>query len=348
MRTEHTAMVLSNLRTRRSGRVLASAALGGWLCTSTPGVVAFASTDPFAGLPRVSEARLDSLRGGLRIQGYEMRFGMRVRSSVSGVGEVVTELNWDKLRGWSPTSAHVEGAHGQGRRWDAADGQWKDYATTPAAGAPNPVAAGPVIRATGSEAATQGALAPATPPAVPAVTTNNLLAGTPAPLEAAAQGLGDTPQTVAAASPPVMPFEGTAPVDVAQAVTTLPVPSLDVGTGVPAGADAGAGVASSGVAPPAPVAQSVAQNLASPTSGLSGASGQDGFELVLANTGTTQILHQITSGHVGALITNQQNGVTIDHHAEVDLTIANFTEVVGHAMNAIRARAIVGSGVNRF
>ncbi len=320
MRTEHTAMALSNLRTRRSGRVLASAALGGWLCTSTPGVVAFASTDPFAGLPRVSEARLDSLRGGLRIQGYEMRFGMRVRSSVSGVGEVVTELNWDKLHGWSPTSAHVEGAHGQGRRWDAADGQWKDYATTAAAGAPNPVAAGPVIRATGSEVATQGALAPATPPAVPAVTTDSLLAGTPTPLEAAAQGLGDTPQTVAAASPPVMPFEGTAPVELAQPALT----------------------------PPAPVAQSVAQNLASPTSGLSGASGQDGFELVLANTGTTQILHQITSGHIGALITNQENDAVISQSAEIDVTIGNFTEVAGHAMNAIRARAIVGSGLNRF
>lgn len=322
MCTERSAMALSDLRTRRSGRVLAHLALGGWVFASTPGVAALSSVDPFASLPRVSEARLDSLRGGLRIQGYEMRFGMRVRSSVSGIGEVVTELNWDKLRGWSPTSAYMEDAHGHGRRWDAAGGQWKDYATPPAAGAPNPVTAGPVSPPIVPTASTEGPQLPATPPAVPAGITENLPVGAPAPLAVAAQGPGDTPQTAAAASPPAAPVGGAAPVEVAQPVTP-PAPS-------------------------APVAQSVAQNLTPPGSGPSIGSGQDGFGLVVANTGTTQIRHQITSGHVGALITNQQNGVTIDHRAEIDLTIANFTEVVGHAMHAIRARAIVGSGVNRF
>lgn len=351
MRNQRTATALSDWRTRRSGRVLAYAALGGWLFTSTPGVAALASADPFAGLPRVSDARLETLRGGLRVQGYEMRFGMRVQSSVSGVGEVVTNLNWDDQRGWSPSSAYMEDAQGYGRRWDAADGQWKDYDAGPGAhgrigrgGHPGHTGDGAPGDAT---AFAGGAPAPAPVTASPASTAT----------ASAASGDGPQPPSTPPASPVVQP------------ATTLPSPGL--GTGVPADADAGPSIASSGVTPPAPampetlahsagtgspepqaanadVAQSVAQNLAPPGSGVSTGSGQDGFDLVVANTGTTQILHQITSGHVGALITNQQNDVTIEHQVEIDLTVANFTEVVGHAMNAIRARTIVGSGLNRF
>jgi hypothetical protein len=397
MHTSLSAATLSSLRASPVGRLLAHLALGGWVFFSTPGVAAVAGVDPLAGLARVSDARLEALRGGLRMNGFEMRFGMRVQSSVSGVGEVVTELTWDEKRGWSAQSAHVQDAQGHGRHWDAADGKWKDD---------GPSAHGNIARAPVGHAYGHGDAAESVPsdgvsdmPSVgeaSAVSQQTAAAATePPPLavdQPAVQSAGEIAPSLAAAdvppvTTPVMLREQPPPVEARRADFVAPdlgpahgsassevLDATLVGEGVanavadvanstppPVGAISETAVPQSPVAlarapgagspPPEavtlPVAHSVAQKVG-PQAAAGPDSGSEGFELVVANTGTTQILHQITSGHLAALITNQQNDVTIEHRAELDLTVANFTEVVGHAMHAIRARAIVGSGVNRY
>ena len=57
---------------------LACAAVSGWLLFTTPVFAAVGALDPFGGLNRVSETQLEGMRGGFRVNGFEMRFGMRV------------------------------------------------------------------------------------------------------------------------------------------------------------------------------------------------------------------------------------------------------------------------------
>lgn len=277
---------------------LACAAVSGWLLFTTPVFAAVGALDPFGGLNRVSETQLEGMRGGFRVNGFEMRFGMRVESSVSGIGKVVTLLTWGgPSHKWTPTSTTVYSADG---------------AQQPASSA------------------------------VPAVANAQQSAGAQPP----------TVETNAGATPPVATIP-TAPVPAAIPVSVPEVPtvasSVEPTLSVPNAPNPTSVASSPAVVTSSAVPQSVASYLdQQPSSTI--AQNDGGFELTLADNGgtQTQILHQITEGHVAALISNQANGVTISQSTTLDVGLVNFAQVMGNAMNVIRTRSVVGSGVNRY
>lgn len=279
-------------------RRLACAAISGWLLFTTPVFAAVGALDPFGGLNRVSETQLEGMRGGFRVNGFEMRFGMRVESSVSGIGKVVTLLTWGgPSHKWTPTSTTVYSADG---------------AQQPASSA------------------------------VPAVADAQQSAGAQPP----------TVETNAGVIPPVATIP-TAPVPAAIPVSVPEVPtvasSVEPTLSVPNAPNLTSVASSPAVATPSAVPQSVASYLdQQPSSTI--AQNDGGFELTLADNGgtQTQILHQITEGHVAALISNQENGVTISQSTTLDVGLVNFAQVMGNAMTVIRTRSVVGSGVNRY
>lgn len=276
-------------------RRLACAALSGWLLFTAPVFAAVGALDPFGNLNRVSETKLDDMRGGFRVNGFEMRFGMRVESSVSGIGKVVTQLTWGELsHKWTPTSTTVYSADGtrQSANPDAA---------APAANAQQPAAPQSLSAATNAAVISP---APAAPTAPTAPTVASVIeAITSVPTAASPPQIANTPETV----PPV--------------ATSQPVPQS--------------------------VANYLDQQATQPTTPTLGQN-DGGFELTVANSGTTQILHQITEGHVAALISNQENGVTISQSTTLDVGLVNFAQQMKNTMTVIRARSVVGSGVNRY
>jgi hypothetical protein len=290
-------------------RRFACAAISGWLLFTTPVFAAVGALDPFSDLNRVSETKLDDMRGGFRVNGFEMRFGMRVESAVSGIGRVVTLLTWGDLsRKWTPTSTTVYSA-------DGTQQSANPNAAVPAANAQLPAAPQSLSTAANTAVSPPVPVAPPAPtgltvPTVPtAPTVASVIEPTiSVPTAASPPQIANTPETV---TPPV--------------ATSLPVS--------------------------VPVPQSVANYLdqqatqpSAPTLGQK----DGGFELTVANSGTTQILHQITEGHVAALISNQENGVTISQSTTLDVGVANFAQQMANAMHVIRARSVVGSGVNRY
>ncbi len=291
MGTNLSMMNSSNGHVSHRVRRLACAAASGWLLFTAPVFAAVGALDPFGDLNRVSEKELDDMRGGFRINGFEMRFGMRVESSVSGIGKVVTQLVWGELsHKWTPTSTTVYSADGMQQSANP-------NAAAPVANAQQPAAPQPL------SAAANAAVSPPAPTA---------------PLAPAAPTVASVVDVPTAASPP----------QIANTPETVPL-----------------------VATSQPVPQSVAnyldQQATQPTTPTLGQN-EGGFELTVANSGTTQILHQITEGHVAALISNQENGVTISQSTTLDVSLVNFAQQMKNAMTVIRARSVVGSGVNRY
>lgn len=292
----------SGCHTSRHAHRLACAAVSGWLLFTTPVFAAVGTIDPFGGLNRVSETQLEGMRGGFRVNGFEMSFGMRVESSVSGIGKVVTLLTWGgPSHKWTPTSTTVYSADG---------------AQQPASSA------------------------------VPAVANAQQVAGAQPPTVETNAGVIPPVATI-----PTAPVPAAIPVSIPEAPTvaspvvpTLSVPNAPNPTSVASSLE---------VVPPVETPPAVPQSVASyldqqPDSTIAQKDG--GFELTLADTGgtQTQILHQITEGHVAALISNQENGVTISQSTTLDVGLVNFAQVMGNAMTVIRTRSVVGSGVNRY
>lgn len=285
----------SNGHVSHRARRFACAAISGWLLFTTPVFAAVGALDPFGDLNRVSETTLDDMRGGFRVNGFEMRFGMRVESAVSGIGRVVTLLTWGDLsRKWTPTSTTVYSA-------DGTQQSANPNAAVPAANAPQPAA-------------------PQSPSAAA-----NTAASPPAPVAATAPAVASVVEPVISIPTAVSPPPAASTPETLPPVATVQQP----------------------VAVPQSVANYLDQQAAQQTTPTLGQT-DGGFELTVANTGTTQILHQITEGHVAALISNQENGVTISQSTTLDVGLVNFAQQMGNAMNVIRARSVVGSGVNRY
>lgn len=285
----------SNGHVSHRARRFACAAISGWLLFTTPVFAAVGALDPFGDLNRVSETTLDDMRGGFRVNGFEMRFGMRVESAVSGIGRVVTLLTWGDLsRKWTPTSTTVYSA-------DGAQQSANPNAAVPAANAPQPAA-----------------------PQAPSAAANTA-ASPPAPVAATAPAIASVVEPVISIPTAVSPPPAASTPETLPPVATLQQP----------------------VAVPQSVANYLDQQAAQQTTPTLGQT-DGGFELTVANTGTTQILHQITEGHVAALISNRENGVTISQSTTLDVSLVNFAQQIGNAMTVIRARSVVGSGVNRY
>jgi hypothetical protein len=296
------------VRSHRRPHSAARVALNGLLIFTTPAFAAGTLQDPFGNVRSVSDQQLDNMRGGFSVNGFIMRFGMEVQSSVSGVGTVVTKLTWaDQGRGWTPTSTSVY--------------------REPAATAPTALSA-----ATPPPVATPSVPTPAVNPVVDPISNSVTVA------PAAASSMPTLPNGVALSAPVVAPTAPVSETPVQSAAISVPVPGLE-STAVTTGATTTP--ASMGASVPQSVAQYVAQQ---PVTGL----GQNGFQVTVANSPTTEILHQVTQGHLATLINNRESGVTINQTTTLDIGIENFAQQMSAAMTAIRARSIVGSGFNRM
>jgi hypothetical protein len=96
--------------------------------------IAANSYGPFEGLVPVSDSQLGAMRGGIRLNGFDISLGLRIETSLSGLGKVVTALAWKEQQGWSRTSARITDAAGYSRSWDPTLGVWKDDQLSSASG----------------------------------------------------------------------------------------------------------------------------------------------------------------------------------------------------------------------
>lgn len=324
MRLRHTEIGRAVCSHRRP-RTPARAVLSGLLIFTTPAFAVGTLQDPFGNVKSVSDQQLDNLRGGFRINGFIMRFGMEVQSSVSGVGKVVTKLTWDDQgRGWTPTSTSVY------REPTSAAPTASPTAAPVAAVAAAPALPTPVVSGPATAVDT-----PPAPTANPVIDpTSNSVAVVPT----ASSSPPSVPEGVAVTTPVAVPASSVAEPPIQSAAVSVPVPTAEpTAPAITASTTPSSTVAS--------VPQSVAEYVAQqPVTGL----GQNGFQVTVANSPTTEILHQVTQGHIAILINNRESGVTINQSTTLDIGIENFAQQMSTAMTAIRARSVVGSGFNRM
>lgn len=341
MRLRHTEIGRA-VRNHRRPRSAARAALSGLLIMTTPAFAVGPVQDPFGNVRSVSDQQLDHMRGGFSVNGFIMRFGMEVQSSVSGVGKVVTKLTWaDQGRGWTTKSTWV-----YREPVSAAPTSSPTASPTPVAAAATSI---PTVEPT--VAPTQVVPTPTQVIPTPAIETATVSEALVTPVvDPTSNSITVVP--TAGGDPPAMP-EGVAVIT--PVVTPTPpvvepsVQSATISVPVPVPTAELAPVTVITPVPPAPPAESVPQSVAGyvaqqPVTEL----GQNGFQVTVANTPTTEILHQVTQGHLATLINNRESGVTISQSTTLDIGIENFTQQMSTAMTAIRARSVVGSGFNRM
>lgn len=294
---------------RRRTAVVRCAALYGMVAVSGP-VVAANVNVPFDGLVPVSDSQLGATRGGIRLNGFDISLGIRIETSLSGLGRIVTALAWKEQQGWSRTSARVTDAAGYSRSWDPTLGVWKDDQLSSASGV-NPGAS----VATQPSATVTPVAQPTTWSGVPSGAPNNMV--TPAiPVSNAG------PPDAAAVSAPTLTLGG-----VAQTVSGSPT------------VQAGAAVTDKFA--------SVATKVADTVGGAMQAGGY-GNPLGSAVAGSSEILHDVGAGQLATLVKNTQSGVEIAQRTELNVTIENFAAATARITDGIRARAIATSGIGRF